>query len=123
MKEQIQTIFDTLVVMADAFDSMGFKEGADQIDTLIIRVGQIDDGISYPKPISKQHQLELIRGRHGIVGKIRLLSKQVQREFREKYDRFGSEMEDVIESTLSLFEQLDTVMGNAEAILSGVARA
>ncbi len=123
MKEQIQTVFDTLAVMADAFDSMGYIEGADQIDELIKRVGQSDQGISYPRPISREHQLKLTRSRYGLIGKIRLLSKQVQREFRDKYENFGPEIEDVIESTLSLFQQLDTVMDNAESILSDMARA
>lgn len=123
MKEQVEAVFNTLATMADAFDSIGFIEGADQIDALIKKVGQSDDGIFYPKPISREHQLELTRGKYGLIGKIRLLSKQVQREFKGKYEDFGPEMENVIESILSLFQQLDTVVGNAESILSNMARA
>lgn len=122
MKEQAQAIFETLAVIADAFDSMGFREGADQIDTLIIKAGQ-DEGMSYPIPISRQQQLEIIRGKHGLIGKIKLLSKQVQREFKDKYENFSPEMGNIVESTLSLFQQLDTVMNNAESTLSNMARA
>lgn len=121
MKEQVEAVFNTLATMADAFDSVGFIEGADQIDALIKKAGQTDDSISYPRPISRKHQLEITRGKYGLIGKIRLLSRQVQREFRGKYENFGPDMESVIESILSLFQQLDTVTSNAESILSDMA--
>lgn len=115
INEATDHVVRAIVALADTYDKLGQKTHANVCDILLKKIAE-EIKINETIPLSNAETIDAIKGKFGLLSDIENLGLRVQRELPLRFQQYPN-MEKVVQSILSLFEQLNTVVAQARASL------